>query len=334
MDHGCAAPYATKQGGEGAIGSVAPRAKAQKPHGHRPPPTHQKYTSGSPQKLPHRHESRSAPAPDRPRSQCRWQTGPVCSARDTGAIIKWVKSRQTPVPSTRVSIAEVLLSDVLERNFTRLITQSRIALHAAVPMCKVPELVERKPQKPIRLAIAAGVKVGQHLARQVGHGDLPQLIRLALKVIQVHRGGVARGQWAAHGLEPQVACVRVGVGIEHLRQRLTDVQRLRHHSLPRSLCGVNAQNEVTTWRVNVVAKFDRKLKSDHGGAQCKCHRRRAAVAVTARGRPPCIVRPARSADPPLFLRGYCGSTPASLAVFWNFWISARTKRAKSAVSMA
>ena len=74
-------------------------------------------------------------------------------------------------------------------------------LHAAVTLPQMTKLLDRKPLQPVRLAISAGIDVGQDRARQIGHSHLAKLRRLRRVVVQIHGGGVAHRQRAGKGLE-------------------------------------------------------------------------------------------------------------------------------------
>ena len=76
---------------------------------------------------------------------------------------RWAKSRQTPVPSSYTSNADVLVDEVADRLDTRPAEWSR---------------AEERPRRLgelVRLAVTAAEKVHQVLGRKVSHIDLSSI---------------------------------------------------------------------------------------------------------------------------------------------------------------
>ena len=72
-------------------------------------------------------------------------------------------------------------------------------LGAAIAWLKLPELEVGNTQKPVRLAVTTGVKVGQDGCRKIARTQLLQVIGPGFKVRQFKHGGVAHHELAPRG---------------------------------------------------------------------------------------------------------------------------------------
>ena len=135
-------------------------------------------------------------------------------------------------------------------------------LHPAIALPQVAELGHGEAVQPVRFAIAAGVKIGQYMSRQVTDPDLGNAGRIGPEMIDVDSRLAVQMQGPGFTVQTQQARTGVAVHPRLLGYGLAQPELFLQNELACRACGLDVEDEIAAAQPDIVVKLDREFQSD------------------------------------------------------------------------